>query len=173
MRECKLQSRLLIRWNHCYHAMLHRWRGIFLWKKSLIWPDWTPTGGVISSAGKVSTSPVKPFFEFHIHSDNHVSNIKVNTVVFFLSQNCFSYHFFHTPKSAHLSLSPPPLRPHWLTLPLLPCPHVRSHWLSPRLSYPGLGIVKTSATSQWALHSDNNDMSHDSSDKQTHSMLAN
>ncbi len=35
MRECKLQSRLLIRWNQCYHAMLHGWRGIFPWKMFL------------------------------------------------------------------------------------------------------------------------------------------
>ncbi len=27
-----------------------------------------------------------------------------------------------------------------------------------KLSFPGLGIVKTSATSQWALGSENNDM---------------
>ncbi len=54
----------------------------------------------------ISTPPVKPFFEFHIHSDCHVSNIKVNTVVFCLSQNCFSSHFFLTPKSAHMLLGP-------------------------------------------------------------------
>ncbi len=44
----------------------------------------------------ISIYPVKP--EFPIHSDYHVSNINVNTVVFFLSQTCLSSHFFSDSK---------------------------------------------------------------------------
>ncbi len=84
------------------------------------------------------TPPVKPFFEFHIHSDHHVSGIKVNKVVF--CHKLFQFPVFSdSKKCSHVA---PPLRPHWLTLSLLPCPHVRSHWLSPRLSFPGLGRVQ-------------------------------
>ncbi len=102
----------------------------------------------------ISTSLVKPFFEFHIHSDYHVRNIKVNTVVLFPVTKLFQFPLFSDSKKCS-HVAKPPLRPYWLTLPLLPCPHARSHWLSPRFSFPGLGIVKTSATSQWAFDSEN------------------
>ncbi len=100
----------------------------------------------------MSASLVKPSFEFHIHSDYHVSNSKGNTTVFFLSQ----YPLFQTPKNVNLLLAPlPPLVAPASTdttiviIPActfaLPQPMVKFPWPRPRTGcayYPcGLAIV--------------------------------
>ncbi len=45
----------------------------------------------------------------HLHSDYHVSIIKVNTIVFFLTQNCLSSNYFRLKNSAYPLLCLPPL----------------------------------------------------------------
>ncbi len=84
-----------------------------------MWGRWvSPERAVGCSLGfySIPTSPVKHFFQFHIRSDYHVSNIKVNTA-FFYCHKAVSVLLFSVSKIAHLSLRP---------LPPLSC--VRNDW---------------------------------------------
>ncbi len=81
------------------------------------------------------------------HFSNFISTPIITLATSKLAQSFFSCHktvsvptfFSDSKKCSHVAK---PLRSHWLTLPLFPRPHVRSHWLNPQLSFPGLGRVQ-------------------------------
>ncbi len=62
---------------------------------------------VFSCPVGLETCLVQTFFEFHIHPDYHVSNIKVNAAVFFLSKTFLYSHLFTHSKKCPLVASPP------------------------------------------------------------------